>query len=209
MDKWILDLGFVSLWDDEDETFHKASMKLSYDSSDYLSFEIEAIFENSDNKMICTAKELKIETQDTGIIVINDDIFCVLTVEQKDRLFSAQKEWQNVSLNQTESNPNDRIAGAYAKDFGIVFFYDAEIQNFVTANLKMDFDWNSSQPIILLVDTYDDVGFPMNHNSGQYAELTYSYEGDINGLFHYVICSEHFLLTDKQVNLLNYINEVI
>lgn len=209
MDKRILDLGLVSLWDDEDEAFHNASMKLSYNSSDYLAFEIEAVFENSDNKIIYTDRNLKIEMQDTGIIVINDDVFCILTAEQKDSLFSVQKEWQNASLNQAGSNPSDRIAGVYAKDFGIVFFYDSEMQNFVTANLKIDFDWNCSQPIILLVDTYDESGFPMNRNCGQYAELIYSYEGDINGLFHYVICSEHFLLTDKQVNLLNYINEVL
>ncbi len=207
MDKWSIDLGIVPVWDEEEVSYESASLKISYDGTQYFPFSLEADFVDSRSKTRSTGKEFVIECKETGETVINDDFNCVLTAEQKEVLLEVQGKWQYNPINPPEPDLGSRIAGKFAKDFGIVFYYDAENEQFVTANLKIDFDWNCANPIITLLRIYDDDRYPKTQTNGQYKSFTFNYEGVINGMSHYVVCGNHYLLSKSQIDLLEYIEK--
>lgn len=209
MDKWNLEFGVVDVWDDEGSYFAPASLTLNYDGSNPFPFSLEADFTENNAKIRTTGKDLIIECHDTGVTNINDDFTCILSAEQKETLLSVQGKWEYKPSCPPEPDLIDRVAGAYAKDFGVVFYYDTENAQFVTANLMIDFDWSSSNPIITLLRIYDEDRCPKTKTNGQYPNLTYNYEGVVEGLAHYEICNSHYLLTQGQVNLLNYVANLL
>lgn len=202
MENWSLNLGMVSLWNEEDEQFHDREMVVSFDSSDQLPFEIKFLSEDIYKRSFHSSKHLLIINRDAGFTIVNDDIFIILSSDQKERLFTVQGKWEYKPLKPIVPALADRIPSSFAKDFGVVFFYDYDNEKFTLANLMIDFDWNCSEPIILFIRTYDDERFPSSQTNAQYSNLNYNYEGLADGLSHYTICDYHFLLTAKQVEFL-------
>lgn len=201
MDKWSVNLGIVDLWDEVDEIFNEVSLKISYNSSEVFSYYIEG-FVDGELRATAMGKNLVVEFKDDGIIVLDDTVIRV-SEEQKSLLLS-QGKWEYKPISR-QVNVVNYIPSEMAKDFGIVFFYDLEADKFVTATLLIDFDWNCSEPIIMVARTYDDDNYPKDQLNGRFSGFTYNYEGEIQGLSHYSICENHFLLTGKQVGLLTNI----
>ena len=207
MNKIELNLGVVSLKNDEDGTILNGEMKITYDIKEDFPYSHEITFVDGSGKEQCIAKDLCVTNRGNGFTTFNDDTILMLTEIQKSRLFDLVGKWKYQPLNTAPTPLDERHASKFAKDFGIVFFYNQETNQFVLANLKIDFDWVSTQPIILFVTIYDDDHFPIKNVNVQCEKFVFTYEGVIDGMSHYEICCENFLLTGKQIDLLTYISE--
>lgn len=206
MSKWELDLGLVSVKSD-DGSFREGKMKITYDTSKGFPYFHEIAFVDGDDRIQSVAQEFCITNKEDVFTIVNDDDYLILSDEQKTKLFELTGKWEYQPLNPPSIPLVERKAGNFAKDFGIVFFYSQERQQFVLANLKIDFDWSCTQPIISLVTVYDDERFPVEVVNSQCAEFVFSYCGIINEMMHYIVCGQNFLLSEKQIDLLNYIHE--
>lgn len=209
MSKIELNLGVVSLKNDEDGTILDEEMIITYDIKEDLPYFHKITFVDGSGSMQYYAKDLCITNREDGFTIFNDNTILMLTEIQKSRLFSLKEKWHYLPFDTVLTSLGDRHTSEFAKDFGIVFFYNREINQFVLANLIIDFDWISTQPIILFVTIYDDNRFPIEKVNIQCEKLVFSYKGVIDGMSHYEICCENFLLTEKQIDLLTYISELL
>ncbi len=208
MSKIELDLGVVSIKSDEDGSFRDGKMKITYDTSKEFPYFHEIAFIDGSDETQCISKNFHITNKEEKFTILNDDIL-ILSDDQKSRLFDLTGRWEYQPLNPPSIPLAERKAGNFAKDFGVVFFYSQGRQQFVLANLKIDFDWSCTQPIISLVTVYDDERFPVEVVNSQCEEFIFSYCGIINEMIHYEVCGQNFLLTEKQVDLLNYIHDLL
>lgn len=208
MDKWILNFWDILIADD-DEGFKRGNLEIRYDSSEYFKCNININFIENDAKAYNASVDFIVENRNNGMIVINEDVTLILSTEQRDQLFSISGKWEYKSLNTPIKDVNTWVAGVSAKDFGIVYFYSYEKEKFVAAQLLIDFDWSSSEPILILVKTYDDSMMPELIFNSRNSNLNYTYQGVINGLTHLLIGGNYFLLNDKQVELINHIIAII
>lgn len=209
MSKIELDLGVVSIKLDEDEGFRDGKLKITYDTSEEFPFFYEIAFVDENTLIRCVAKDFQITNKEEGFTILNDDTFLILSDDQKARLFDLTGKWKYQPLNPPSIPLDERKAGNFAKDFGVVFFYSQNRQQFVLANLKIDFDWSCTQPIISLVTVYDEERFPVEVINSQCEEFVFSYCGIINEMIHYEVCGQNFLLTEKQIDFLNYIHDLL
>lgn len=209
MSKMELDLGVVSVKSNEDTSFRVGEMKITYDTSKDFPYFHKIDFIDGNAGRQCMSKKFHIINKEDRSTILNDDIILVLSVDQKAKLFDLTGRWEYQPLNLPSIPLAERKAGDFAKDFGIVFFYSQERQQFVLANFKIDFDWSCTQPIISFITVYDDERFPIEVVNSQCKDFIFSYRGIINEMMHYEVCGQNFLLSKKQIDLLNYIRDLL
>ena len=207
MNSWELDLGEVSCWESETKSFNKFSMKMSYNSEDELPFCIQTFFPNEHTRSSTTARTLKINVINTdGLLSIVDEIYD-FTPKQLSMLAGVEGEWIYNDLEPKKVDLNTWMPNEYSKDIGMVFCYVEQEKGFMLAHLRIGFEWQIESPYIFYATTFDENKMPQYQISSMSSELEFSYQGEIEGLHHYIVCGQNCLLTTSQIDYLKSIKE--
>lgn len=147
MQSWECNLGVVSHWDTDLQCYEVRVLKICYNADEELP--VKMIIESPSGELfaVSSSKELVVVANGDPLnVTINDELF-ILVDEQKAKLLSVGGKWSYNDGEIREVSLFDAIPGKYAKDFGLIYVnLDG---SYTMANLIVDFDWNSSMPIII------------------------------------------------------------
>lgn len=207
MSKWNISFGETDCWDPESKMYVKKSLELSFDSKDSLPLKFETKHGGSwENNASATFKMEFIN--DHGLVSIGDQIFS-LNEEQFSKFLSIEGRWVYEDPQPEPFDLNKWNPVELHRDLGLVFMYDAAKQEFGMAHLQLYFHWESDNPIILYAITFDESKMPEYENKTACQKITLEYIDEIAGLHHYILCEQHCLLTDAQVELIQSIQQKI
>lgn len=204
MQAWECDFGLVSYWDNERQNYDVRTLKLSYNADDE-GFPVKMRMESATGQLLFTssARNLVVETDgDLLRVTINGEQF-MMDFEQKAKLLSCRGKWDYTNGEKREVSLYDAVPSAFAKDFGLVYV-DLD-GTYTMANLKVDFDWNSTMPILLFICTYDKTMMPQTLKKARYEALTYDINDIQNGLAYCSVCDVPTILTKEQLDYMDSI----
>lgn len=201
--KWEIDFGKVPCWDENEETFHEYGMKLFYDSDEGYPYRIQTLFEDGTPQGVITGKELTLEKlKGSGLVSLCGQIL-QFNAAQLSQLFEVEGKWTYGDMVDKPEELSTWMPNQFSKDIGLIYYYLNEERQFAAAHLWIGFDWKSDRPIIFCVTTFGDAKAPQYRITSNSEELGLSYQGEIEGLHHYLVCGQNCLLTTAQVDILN------
>ncbi len=206
MRQWEIDFGTVACWDENSSTFHQYGMKLSYNSDDEYPCRIQTLFEDGTPQGCSVVKTLTIETlNENGLISISGDIFQLSPAQYSQLLGVKGKLVYEDNESPKRIDLNSWMPNQFSKDIGLIYCYVTDEDRFMAAHLWIGFEWASEQPIIFCATTFDDSRVSQYRVTSSSKELEFAYQGEIEGLHHYLVCGQNCLLTSSQVDILTSI----
>ena len=208
MSSWELDFGEVSCWESESGSFNKYAMKMSYNSENELPFCVQTFYSNDHVRTSSSARSLKIKIINSGgLLSVSDELYD-FTHEQLSMLAGIEGEWLYDDMEPKKVDLNTWIPNNYSKDIGIIFCYVGQEKRFMLAHLMIGFEWQIDNPYIFYATIFDEYKMPQYKITSTSSELDFSYQGEIEGLHHYIVCGQNCLLTTSQIDLLKTIRDL-
>lgn len=207
MQSWECNLGVVSHWDTDLQCYEVRVLKICYNADEELP--VKMIIESPSGELfaVSSSKELVVVANGDPLnVTINDELF-ILVDEQKAKLLSVGGKWSYNDGEIREVSLFDAIPGKYAKDFGLIYVnLDG---SYTMANLIVDFDWNSSMPIILFIKTYDNSMLPQTLKKSRYTSFSRSVERVESNLLHCSVCGIPMILTKEQSDYMDTVQMLL
>lgn len=197
MPQWVVDLGEVVHWNDEELKNEVQSVVIEYNSENEFLCTISI---GSHQRIRCREFRIVCLDEDNNQYEICDEVY-LLSDEQLTQLKQYSFYWR-------EKEPAKElfptIAAAIERSFGLVLYYDKNVHSFVMAELQIDFIEDRLHEGKMTINIFsNETRMLVNQHLSYFVSFDFEFkEKKDNGLQRYTICGDNFLLTQAQAQKL-------
>lgn len=200
MAQWQFDFGDVIHWNDDKLENEVLQVYIEYDSN--MDFPVKITTTSTESLTISECKELTVTYIDEtkNQIEICDELY-LLTDDQLFQFKQYGLYWKQKDL---IKRVLPFVRKEIDKSFGLVFYYDKKIHNYVMAELKIEFKETNPKEGKMTVDVFsNETQMMIDKYFNFFMRFEFQYKGiNADGLQRYIICGDNFLLTQFQAQKL-------